>query len=101
MFEEEAEEIIKKNFSLRLRNSSVAVDSLGGEYDPTKLSRADRMLAYAMKRELLSPGFLEMKPCILTWRVDRFLQDIDDYLELGSSNSVRPGSVAAIGEGAQ
>ena len=101
VFEEEAEEIIKKNFSLRLRNSSVAVDSLGGEYDPAKLSRTDRMLAYAMKRELLSPGFLEMKPCILTWRVDRFLQDIDDYLELGSSNSVRPGSVAAIGESAQ
>jgi hypothetical protein len=47
------------------------------------------------------PGFLEIKPCILTWREDRFLQDIDDYLELGSSSSVRPGSVAAIGEGAQ
>ncbi len=93
VFMEEAEELIRKNFSLRLRNSSIAVDSLGGEFDPSRLSRADRMLAYAKKRELLSPGLTEMMPCILTWRVERFLADIDDYLELGSSSSVRPGSI--------
>ncbi len=98
VFMEEAESLIRNNFSLRLRNSSIAIDSLGGEFDPARLSRADRMLAYARKRELLSPGLTEMTPCILTGRVEQFLRDIDDYLELGSSSSVRPGSIAAIGE---
>ena len=97
VFVEEAEDIIKRNFSLRLRNSSVAIDSLGGEYDPASLSRADRLLAYVKKRELLSSGLTEMTPCILTWRVERFLREIDDYMELGRSASVRPGSIVSIG----
>ena len=75
---DEAPKILRDNFSLQLRNSSIVVESLGGEFDPEKLSQKDRLMLKLKKKELLGRQIKSFVPCLLTDRIEAFAGEIKD-----------------------
>ena len=75
---DEAPKILRDNFSLQLRNSSIVVESLGGEFDPEKLSQKDRLMLKLKKKELLGRQIKSFVPCLLTDRIEAFAGESKD-----------------------
>ena len=65
---DEAPKILRDNFSLQLRNSSIVVESLGG----------DRLMLKLKKKELLGRQIKSFVPCLLTDRIEAFAGEIKD-----------------------
>ena len=63
---------------MQLRNSSIVVESLGGEFDPEKLSQKDRLILKLKKKELLGKQIRSFVPCLLTDRIETFAEEIKD-----------------------
>ncbi|MCR5293617.1 MAG: flavodoxin domain-containing protein [Lachnospiraceae bacterium] len=81
VFQEEETAILKSNFSEGMMKNAAAVGAFGGEFHSEKLTRKDKMLLRVKKKELLSPGLKELMPCLLTWKMERFLADIDCFMD--------------------
>lgn len=87
---EEAPAILKDNFSLNLRNSSIVVDTFGGEFDPDRLSFLERILYGPEIRRIAGRGGRELVPVILTDRIRIFADEVKYYLEAREKLADRP-----------
>ena len=79
---EEAPAIFKDNFSLDLRNSSLVVDTFGGDFDVSRLSVLERVLYEPEIRRIAGRGGRELVPVLLTDRIRVFAEEMKDELEL-------------------
>ncbi len=87
---EEAPAILKDNFSLDLRNSSVVVDTFGGEFDPGRLTALERILYEPEIRRIAGRGGRELVPVLMTDRIRVFADEMKYYLEFREKLADRP-----------
>lgn len=72
-FIEQAPKILKDNYTLELRNSSIIVDSFGGEMDPSKLKGTDRFFVRMVNNKMrANKGGKDFVPVLRTDRISVF-----------------------------
>ena len=78
-FIEQAPQILKDNYSLELRNSSIIVDSFGGEMDPSKLGGMDRFFVRMVINKMrANKGGKDFVPVLRTDRIKSFAETVKD-----------------------
>lgn len=77
----QAPAILKDNYSLALRNSSITVDSFGGEMDPKKLHGFEKFFVrMIMNRMRAGKAGKEFVPVILTDRIKVFADTVKEAM---------------------
>ena len=74
-------EYLKANFSLELRNTSVVVEALGGEFDRNSVSVGEKLMNAPVMKILMSREAQEFVPCLLTDRIRLFAEEMKEHME--------------------